>query len=101
MWRTSDRVIERSTDGGTTWTTEYTADRRIRAGAFVGANVAWLVGDSGLILRRTRNGWFGATAPGDGDIKSVTASSPSNATVSFDDGRAFTTGNGGVAWSPQ
>jgi photosystem II stability/assembly factor-like uncharacterized protein len=101
VWRARDVVIEHSTDGGVTWTTEYTTDRPIRAGAFVSSDVAWLVGDNGLILRRTKNGWFGATPPADGNVTSVRASSPSRAAITFDDGRVFTTENGGVTWSSQ
>lgn len=99
IWRARDLTIEHSTDGGMTWSTEYTADRAIRAGAFVSADVAWLVGDGGLILRRTKNGWFGATPPAEGNIKSVRASSSSKATVTFEDGQVFATENGGVTWS--
>ena len=101
MWRARDRTIEHSTDDGVTWTTEHTADRPIRAGAFVDADVAWLVGESGLVLRRTKNGWFSASAPADGTITAVRASSPSKASVTLEDGRTFTTDNGGVTWSPQ
>jgi hypothetical protein len=99
QWRTNERVVERSTDGGMTWTTEYTADRPIRASAFVNDEVAWVVGENGLLLRRTKNGWFGASPPADGHITAVRASSPSRATVTLDDGRVFTTQNGGVTWS--
>jgi len=98
MWRTREQLVESSTDGGMTWTTDHTADRPIRAGVFVNENVAWVVGDGGLILRRTQNGWFGASAPAEGNITAVKASSPSRATVTFDDGREFTTANGGVTW---
>lgn len=101
VWRTRDRAIEHSTDGGVTWTLEQTADRPIRAGAFVDANVAWLAGENGLVLRRTKNGWFGTTAPAEGAITAVRASSPSKATVTLDDGRVFRTENGGVTWSAQ
>jgi type IV secretory pathway VirB10-like protein len=99
--RAHDRVIEHSTDGGATWVAEQTADRNIRAGAFVSADVAWVVGDSGLVLRRTKNGWFGASAPANVNITAVRASSPSKATVTLEDGRVFTTENGGVTWSPK
>jgi len=101
MWRARDAVIEHSTDGGMTWTNEYTTDRSVRAGAFVSADAAWLVGDNGLVLRRTKNGWFGATPPAEGHIKSIRASSTSKATVTFEDGRVFTTENGGVTWAAQ
>jgi len=99
MWRARDLVIEHSTDGGTTWTNEYTTDRSVRAGVFVNADAAWLVGDNGLVLRRTRNGWFGTTPPAEGHIKGIRASSTSRAAVTFEDGRVFTTENGGVTWS--
>lgn len=103
LWRVRDRVVEFSTDQGGTWATQYTADRTIRAGVFVNANVAWFVGEDGLILRRTVNGWFGATPPieGAGDITGVRASSPARATITLEDGRVFSTENGGVTWLPQ
>ena len=78
---------------------EYTTDRSVRAGVFVSADAAWLVGDNGLVLRRTKNGWFGTTPPAEGNIKGIRASSTSKATVTFEDGRVFTTENGGVTWS--
>jgi len=99
MWRTREQGVESSSDGGATWTTEHTADRRIRASAFVNADVAWVVGDNGLVLRRTKNGWFGASAPTEGNITAVKASSPSRAIVTLEDGRGFTTTNGGGTWS--
>jgi len=99
MWRTRDQIVESSSDGGATWTTEHTADRPIRASVFVNADVAWVVGDNGLVLRRTKNGWFGASAPAEANITAVKASSPSRATVTLEDGRVFTTANGGVTWS--
>lgn len=99
MWRARDVVIEYSTDGGTTWATEYKTDRPVRSGAFVSADVVWLAGDSGLVLRRTTNGWFGTTPPAEGNIKSIRASSAIQASVTFDDGRVFSTENGGATWS--
>ena len=99
MWRTRDQIVESSSDGGATWTTEHTADRPIRASVFVNADVAWVVGDNGLVLRRTKNGWFGASAPAEANITAVKASSPSRATVTLEDGRMFTTANGGVTWA--
>ena len=99
MWRAQGQTVEQSTDGGMTWTTEHTADRTIRASVFLDETVAWVVGDNGLILRRTKNGWFGASPPADGNITAVKATSPSRATVTLDDGRVFTTANGGVTWT--
>ncbi|HLG59806.1 MAG TPA: hypothetical protein VI485_30985 [Vicinamibacterales bacterium] len=99
VWRTRDLVVEHSTDAGATWVAEHTSDRPIRAGSFVDANVAWLVGENGLVLRRTKNGWFGTTPPAEGHINAVRASSPSKATLTFDDGRVFNTEDGGVTWS--
>lgn len=62
------------------------------------------VGDGGIVLRgvvlrRTINGWFGASPPADEHITAVRASSPSTATVTLEDGRVFNTENGGVTWS--
>jgi hypothetical protein len=99
VWRVRDRAIEHSTDGGVTWATEHTVNRAVRAGAFVNADVAWLVGENGLVLRRTKNGWFDATPPAEGTVTAVRASSPSKAAVTLEDGRVFTTENGGVTWS--
>jgi hypothetical protein len=99
VWRVRDRTIERSIDGGSSWEVEYTADRPIRAGTVVGADVAWLVGEDGLVLRRTGNGWFGTNPPADGHVDAVRASSPSRATVTLDDGRLLSTDNGGITWS--
>jgi photosystem II stability/assembly factor-like uncharacterized protein len=99
LWRARDLVIEHSTDGGVTWAAEHTADHPIRAGAFVNTNVVWFVGENGLVLRRTANGWFGTSPPADATITGVRASSPSKATVTLDDGRVFSTENGGVTWS--
>jgi hypothetical protein len=100
MWRTREQLVESSADGGMTWTTDHTADRPIRASVFVNENVAWVVGDGGMILRRTQNGWFGASAPAEGNVTAVTATSPSRATVTLEDGRMFSTANGGVTWAP-
>jgi hypothetical protein len=102
LWRTRELAVESSTDGGKNWMTEHTADRPIRAAAFVDANVAWVVGDSGLILRRTKNGWFAASPPAEADanLTGVRASSPSSATITLADGRVFRTTNGGVTWLP-
>lgn len=99
MWRTREQLVESSADGGTTWTTDHTADRPIRASVFVNENVAWIVGDGGMILRRTQNGWFGASAPAEGNVTAVNATSPSRATVTLEDGRMFSTSNGGVTWA--
>jgi hypothetical protein len=99
VWRDRDRTNERSIDGGSSWEVEYTADRPIRAGTVVGADVAWLVGEDGLVLRRTGNGWFGTNPPADGHVDAVRASSPSRATVTLDDGRLLSTDNGGITWS--
>jgi hypothetical protein len=101
LWRTRDLVVEHSTDAGATWVAEHTSDRPIRAGSVVDANVAWMVGENGLVLRRTKNGWFGTSPPAEGHINAVRASSPSKATLTLDDGRVFNTEDGGVTWSAQ
>jgi len=97
--RVRARTIERSTDAGSSWEVEYTADRPVRAGTFVDAEVAWLVGEDGLVLRRTPNGWFGTNPPAAGHVDAVRASSTIHATVTLADGRVLVTDNGGITWS--
>jgi hypothetical protein len=96
MWRARDLAIEHSTDGGTTWTNEYRTDRPVRAGVFVSADAAWLVGDNGLVLRRTRKRlvW---------DDAARRRQHQGDSSVEYEQGdrdvrrrRVFTTENGGV-----
>ena len=100
-WRALGNVIQRSTDGGATWSTDYTAAREVLAGAAVNGDVAWLVGRQGLVLRRSSSGWTVATAPTRADLSAVEATSATEATVRVAGGDGFHTVNGGATWAPR
>jgi hypothetical protein len=100
-WRvwTSGKV-ERSTDGGATWSQEPAVDapgaRAIHAPS---PDVCWIVGDGGLILRyeRTR-GWMRLSPPTQAGFVAVRAIDAMQATITTGDGRRFTTADGGTTW---
>jgi hypothetical protein len=99
LWRGNGTAIERSTDGGNTWTLQYTADRPILGGTAASTDVAWFFGRGGLVLRRTVSGWSVATArPGNAEIASINPGGPAEAVVTLVDGRRFETLDGGVSW---
>jgi hypothetical protein len=99
VWRVGGSAIERSTDGGAAWRTEYTADRLVLAGAAVNGDVAWMAGQRGLVLRRTASGWSVASAPTSADLSSVEAVSTMEAIVRLADGTGFRTVDGGATWT--
>ena len=100
-WRARGNVIERSTDGGTTWSTDYTAARDVLAGAAVNGDIVWMVGRQGLVLRRSPSGWTVATAPTSADLSAVEAASLTEATVRLASGAGFHTVDGGATWTPR
>ena len=98
-WRALGNAIQRSTDGGTTWSTDYTASRDVLSGAAVNGDVAWMVGREGLVLRRSASGWTVATAPTSADLSAVEAVSATEATVRLASGAGFYTVDGGATWT--
>lgn len=93
--------IESSSDAGATWNTRYTATSRLRAGSAPGIDTAWAVGDGGLVLRFAVPGtWTPVSRPTTAALVGVTASSADAARVTAEDGRAFTTTDGGRSWTP-
>ena len=99
IWQTAGIAIQRSLDGGRTWTTEFTAPRAVLAGSTPSIDAGWFVGIRGLVVRRTGSTWSLATAPADVDIVAVQATDDRNATIRLADGRAFVTTDGGTTWS--
>ena len=103
-WRVTDGQIERSTDGGRTWTIEKGPSL---AGPIIGAapsgSACWLVDAHGRIVRREANGeWQSVTSPSAGSpIKGMDARSATDATLSTVDGRRYETTDGGVTWQPR
>ena len=100
-WRVLGNVIQRSTDAGATWSTDYTAARDVLAGAAVNGDVAWMVGREGLVLRRSASGWTVTTAPTSTDLSAVEAASATEATVRPASGAGFYTLDGGATWTPR
>jgi hypothetical protein len=102
-WRIADgQRLESSSDGGATWTGQYTArGERLRAGAAPAIDSAWAVGDRGLVLRFVvPGGWTPVSRPAAATLIAVSATGAETARVIADDGRVFETADGGATWTP-
>jgi hypothetical protein len=93
-------MIRVSTDAGVTWTVEYRdASLRAAAGSAPSADVCWIVGAQGLVLRRTATqSWTRQARPVDEDLVAVVASDESNATVTTAAHATYRTRDGGRTW---
>jgi Photosynthesis system II assembly factor YCF48 len=101
-WRVIEgRNVQFSMDGGKVWATQYTVDAptQILAGAAPSSAVCWLVGQGGLVLV-TKDGrtWQRIKFAETVDLRSVTASDATVASVVTADGRTFTTSDAGETW---
>jgi hypothetical protein len=94
-------VVQRSIDGGTTWQTqEIGASLPLTAGASPSPSVCWLVGPAGTVLLSTDGrSWQRLAFPETVNLVSVTATDARIATVTANDGRRFTTTDGGLTWA--
>src|SRR5271156_403943 len=94
-------AIEKSEDGGASWKTESLDTRAaILAGAAPSVKICWLVGASGTILRTTNGAhWKTIRPPAETDFVRVEATDALTATVTAQDGRRFSTSDGGKSWS--
>ncbi len=101
-WRVGpDGSMERSIDGGATWTFQLDPTDRVIAGSAPSERVAWLVGENGLVLRTTDGaGWERTTAPVSTHLTGIEAVDALDATVDTPDGRRFRTVDGGASWVP-
>jgi hypothetical protein len=100
-WRVwASGVVERTADGGKTWTRDTGVDAvGARAVASPTADVCWIVGDNGLILRfEAGRGWTRMTPPAQIAFVAIEASDARNATITAADSRRFTTTDGGETW---
>jgi hypothetical protein len=100
--RAADDRIERSTDGGLTWRSEY-AGRT--AGLLVGicpsTEICWVGGEAGRILLRDTSGlWAERSIPAGVAVVAIEAEDARHATVTGRDGRRFLTTDGGRSWTP-
>ena len=101
-WRLVTGGVERSTDGGTTWTVHPLPTRSvILAGSAPSDRVCWLVGENGAILRTTDAGesWVSIPPPGPATYTDVEAQDMDTATVVSEDGTRLTTTDGGATWT--
>jgi hypothetical protein len=103
-WRLrAPSIIERSVDGGLTWTPQPSAtSAELLAGAAPSEVVCWIVGRSGTILRTTDGGghWSKVVSPFAGDIGGITADDAMHAVISglSPIPARFATNDGGVTW---
>src|SRR5690606_24189004 len=95
-----DGRIERSSDRGQTWTlTVLEPLTRITAGSAPAANVCWIVGHDGVVLRSTNGTTFARQPfPETVSITTVVAQDTARAMVTTEDGRVFATADGGATW---
>lgn len=97
--------IERSTDGGRTWTPQETgtAGDLLLAGASPAPNVCWLVGRQGAVLLTTDGlTWRRIEFPEPKvDLVAVTARDALSAAVTTADRRVYQTDDGGKTWRLQ
>jgi hypothetical protein len=102
LWRIAGgNRIESSSDAGLTWARRHTARARLLAGSAPSIDVAWVVGERGLVLRRAVPGdWTAVSPPATVALIGVTATSATQARVVAADGRRFETTDGGQTWAP-
>jgi photosystem II stability/assembly factor-like uncharacterized protein len=101
-WRILDGgIVERSTDGGSTWQAQSTGVTvTLTSGASPAPTICWLVGPGGIVLLSTDGrSWQRIAFPEGMDLTSVRASDDTHATVTTADGRAFGTTDGGASWA--
>ena len=100
-WRVISGIVEKTINGGTTWT-KMALDPAlgITSGASPSTVVCWLVGKAGAVMRSTDGGttWTRVKAPASTDLVSITATDDQHATVSTADGQRLTTVDGGQTW---
>ncbi len=99
-WRISVGTVEKSIDGGRTWTPVKTGvSAEFTAGASPSSTTCWLVGRRGVVLLTTDGQtWRPITFPIETDLSAVRATDARTATVTTADGREYSTTDGGNSW---
>jgi hypothetical protein len=94
-------TVQRSTDGGSTWSTQPTgADVTLTAGASPAPLVCWVIGPRGrVLLSRDGATWKTVSIAEPIDLVSIRTTDDKSATVTAVDGRTFATVDGGVTWT--
>ncbi len=106
MWRVGPAGnIERSNDKGTTWQPQASSVKAdLLAGTAASAEVAWVVGREGVILRTTDGQtWQRVTPPNRlmVDWTNIQATDADHASIKSSDNRSFRTEDGGHTWTAQ
>ena len=102
MWRVVATRVDRSTDGGATWTPQQLPTASVLlGGSSPTERVCWIVGVDGTIVRTGDAGetWTPVAPPRPGTYIAVDARNVDSATVTRDDGAQFTTVDGGATWT--
>jgi hypothetical protein len=100
--RTTFGRIDRSTDGGQSWTNEHgDLTDRIRVTLCPTATACWLGAESGAVFVRTPDGqWVRRVVPPPAAaVQRIVALDNQHATIELSDGRRFVTTNGGITWT--
>jgi photosynthesis system II assembly factor YCF48-like protein len=99
-WRISGTTLQRSTNGGSTWSPVSTGvTTELTAVSSPSNTVCWVVGRGGVVLRTTDGQSFSRIAfPESTDLSAVQATDAQSATVTARDGRVLTTADGGATW---
>jgi hypothetical protein len=100
--RTTAGRIDRSTDGGQSWTTEHSGlTDEITVTVCPTDAACWLGTHAGAVFVRTADGqWIRRVVPAPAArVQRIVALDNQHATVELSDGRRYVTSNGGLTWS--
>lgn len=100
-WRVGGSIVQRSQNAGRSWDViPVPGSVTLLAGSAPTVNACWLVGRGGVVLRATDGYTFVPRPfPLAVDLVAVSARNALSAIVTTEDGRAFTTSDGGVTWT--
>jgi photosystem II stability/assembly factor-like uncharacterized protein len=103
-WRIDGATVSRTSNGGATWSEQFTGNATpLIGGSSPAPTVCWVVGTRGVVLLSIDGqSWRRLEFPDSAaDLVRVTATDANSATVTAADGRVFRTANGGGTWTPQ
>ena len=102
LWRIPEQGLQKSEDGGATWRQADlpVANARIAFIAAPSAQVCWVAGRGGIILRTTDGThWEAIASPAHADFVQIAAENASSATVATAEGLRFQTSDAGKQWN--
>ena len=100
-WRLNGGTIARSEDGGKTWRPQMSfASAALVSGSAPSAEVCWIAGKGGTVLRTTDGEhWERLAPPTKDDVVQITAWNAMSATFRTAKGERFSTNDGGQTWA--